>query len=232
MSKGVGPTSTPLHIYRSSDFGTSWNALTLPASIKGTGSVAALSCSTSTNCIAVVWVVSGKSLNTERAVILDSSDAGSSWHIVKIGTNNIHLYQRIACNVSGTCVAVGRIDRYSTKLQSSSVAAYALLITNFGATARSLTTPLPKLVRDYRVSHDFPDVANNGATWAILGGFPSGPAPTQLDVALSNDLGKTWTFDSVASIGGPAMVSITAAGSRWIAVGANETGGPIIKIQG
>jgi hypothetical protein len=98
-SDGAPTPSEEPALYRSTDAGTTWAPLPLP-SVGGHSFVVALTCTSSTTCLAVL-PPDGAPLVTD---ILSTADAGSTWQ--NVATIDSPTIDAVSCGSSTDCVAV------------------------------------------------------------------------------------------------------------------------------
>ena len=204
--------------------------MSLPSAILATGEVSALACPTSRVCYGVLALTSGRWKNVVRSAVILSTNAGASWTTINIGTNSGRPFQSVACSSAASCLYVGQVQGYSDSLKSFTREFFAMSTTRSGGLCRPVASALFANSRMGALTTSSPALSYNGQSWALLGQFPSGSL-SATNVATSPDTGAHWAI--VAPLPSTlAAGDISAAGTRWVVVGMNQSGGPAIDTWG
>jgi photosystem II stability/assembly factor-like uncharacterized protein len=180
-SKPLRPNAQA-QIYRSSDGGTTWKAMSVPPQVTGIGAIA---CPSAQTCIAV------------GTAVLVSSDDGVTWDPVGV-SGGLQQLTSISCSSSTTCIAVGPNPG---GIYNHELGADAVLTTDGGTTFDSVSFPF--------YSASLFEVSCTSATSCIASGA-AGTGETAPAFVVSSDGGLTWnlatpppTFSAVAGISCP-----------------------------
>jgi hypothetical protein len=205
--------------------------------VPGSGGFNAVSCATTTDCVAVGADAAG------AAVASISTNAGSSFASQPLPAGTPAL-SSVSCAGSSTCVAVGKDDIVASGDGGATWSAHSLSNTDFtllGVGCQSATLCLAGGINDHPLRQDNQAVivtsTDGGVTWkqSAVPSFVAGvasiacPSATRCiavgsNVLVSNDAGATWS--PVAVKGGTGqLLSITCpSATTCIAVGPNASG--------
>jgi hypothetical protein len=128
---GIGlSNSGPTAIFATTDGGVTWTQEPVPVDVVD---VSGISCPSTTTCYASGTYMTSSS--GARPVIIESTNAGSSWSIVYLPSVVYGWLSRISCTSTTTCTAVGiqaTIDYSTTPIQEQ-IGGYSITTSNAGA---------------------------------------------------------------------------------------------------
>jgi hypothetical protein len=198
------------NVWRTTNAGGSWTAVTPPAASNDTNIFRDLVCATSTACLIVGQVQHGQfPYSTTDQDDWTSSSEGSTWHETKLP--GALAPQTLACGTATQCVATGNDE---TAVWEGDVGAYT---TNGGGSW--VETALPTSLSSQPAGLTCPSSS------VCVGTATVGSAPA---IGETTDGGIAWTAGAVpASVTSLAGVACTST-SACVAVGAGATPGGIV----
>ena len=99
-SKATGDAT----ILRTSDAGSTWSAMDLGALDTTKTTITGVSC-VAAHCVVAGYLVTGSNFTDISGVLLDSTDAGSTWRSVSVTLNG--AFRDVSCATATACIAVG-----------------------------------------------------------------------------------------------------------------------------